>query len=220
MTSQSDYRVRAVSCDHRASDEEVYQALKRATDPLGPFVGPRFARPSASPSSSTRPGPRSACVYLDGLLQELVDFKVARATLRLIREHNPSAELTCTEISTNAHHDKKPVEPYITLMPAPPGVRRQVRRRQPAAAQDLPGARRRADVQAVPAPRERRRHRCLCLRAKDEEPRLSWASRSASRTSSACRRWKSPTGARAPISTTSCACPTCWWTWRGSSNPP
>ena len=28
------YRVRAVHCDYRSSDEEVYQALKRATDPL------------------------------------------------------------------------------------------------------------------------------------------------------------------------------------------
>ena len=28
------YKVRAVHCDYRATDEEVYQALKRATDPL------------------------------------------------------------------------------------------------------------------------------------------------------------------------------------------
>ena len=27
------YSVRAVRCDHRAGDEEVYEALKRATDP-------------------------------------------------------------------------------------------------------------------------------------------------------------------------------------------
>ena len=36
MTPQTnkDYHVRAVHCDYRSSDEEVYQALKRATDPL------------------------------------------------------------------------------------------------------------------------------------------------------------------------------------------
>ncbi|MCY3761344.1 MAG: hypothetical protein OXH50_08840, partial [Gemmatimonadetes bacterium] len=28
------FKVRAVRCDHRASDEEVYQALARATAPL------------------------------------------------------------------------------------------------------------------------------------------------------------------------------------------
>ena len=31
---QSDYQVRAVHCDHRADDEAVYEALKRAVDPL------------------------------------------------------------------------------------------------------------------------------------------------------------------------------------------
>jgi hypothetical protein len=29
-----DYHVRAVYCDYRSSDEEVYQALRRATLPL------------------------------------------------------------------------------------------------------------------------------------------------------------------------------------------
>jgi hypothetical protein len=33
-TTKPAYKVRAVECDYRASDEEVYQALKRATDPL------------------------------------------------------------------------------------------------------------------------------------------------------------------------------------------
>ena len=28
------YQVRTVHCDHRADDEGVYQALRRATDPL------------------------------------------------------------------------------------------------------------------------------------------------------------------------------------------
>ena len=29
-----DYKVRAVACDHEASEEDVYQALVRATEPL------------------------------------------------------------------------------------------------------------------------------------------------------------------------------------------
>ena len=33
-TTKSDYKVRAIHCDHLADDETVYQALKRATAPL------------------------------------------------------------------------------------------------------------------------------------------------------------------------------------------
>ena len=34
MQSNTTPKVRAVHCDYQASEEEVYQALKRATDPL------------------------------------------------------------------------------------------------------------------------------------------------------------------------------------------
>jgi uncharacterized protein (DUF362 family) len=116
MTSVPDYVVRAVSCDHAATDEEVYQSLKRATDPLDRSWD-KIRAAGRITIKFNQAWPPERLVYLNGLLQELVDFKVARATLRLIREHNPSAEIFCTEISTNAHHDNKPVEPYITLMP-------------------------------------------------------------------------------------------------------
>ncbi len=39
MSAPSLYRVRAVACDHRASEEEVYQALKRATAPMVALLG-------------------------------------------------------------------------------------------------------------------------------------------------------------------------------------
>lgn len=55
-------------------------------------------------------------MYLDGNLQELVDFKVARATLRLLRERT-TAEIVCVEISTDAVHSGRPVEENIPLMP-------------------------------------------------------------------------------------------------------
>ena len=32
--SDKQYKVRASHCDHQASDEEIYQALKRTTEPL------------------------------------------------------------------------------------------------------------------------------------------------------------------------------------------
>ncbi len=116
MTGRSDYRVRAVACDHRANDEQVYQALKRATDTLDrSWDKIRAARRITIKFNQAWPPER--LVYLEGQLQELVSFSVARATLRLIREHNPSAELICTEISTDASHHKRPVEENITLMP-------------------------------------------------------------------------------------------------------
>ncbi len=116
MTTASDYRVRAVHCDHRASDEEVYQALKRATDPLDRSWD-KIRAANRITIKFNQAWPPERLVHLDGNLQELVDPKVARATLRLIREHNPSAELLCTEISTDAYHSKRPVGENITLMP-------------------------------------------------------------------------------------------------------
>lgn len=111
----SDYRVRAVHCDHRASDEEVYQALKRATDPLEKSWA-KLEAASRITIKFNQAWPPERLVYMNGLLQELVDFKVARATLRLLRERT-KAELTCVEISTDAAHHKRPVEENITLMP-------------------------------------------------------------------------------------------------------
>ncbi|MDH7570871.1 MAG: DUF362 domain-containing protein [Armatimonadota bacterium] len=79
------YRVRAVRCDHRASDEEVYAALRHVTHPL---------------SQSWAQLERAQCVALKvnlvywpdrirraaGRRQELVDDAVLRGVLRLLRE--------------------------------------------------------------------------------------------------------------------------------------
>jgi uncharacterized protein (DUF362 family) len=115
VSTTSNYRVRAVHCDHRAGDEEVYRALERATDPLeASWAKLRAARRITIKFNQAWPPER--LVYLDGNLQELVDFKVARATLRLLRERT-SAEIVCTEISTDAAQSGRPVEENITLMP-------------------------------------------------------------------------------------------------------
>lgn len=115
VSNHASYRVRAVHCDHRASDEEVYQALKRATDPLEAS----WAKLQAAQRITIKfnqAWPPERLVYLDGNLQEIVDFKVARATLRLLRERT-KADLVCVEISTDAAHSGRPVEENITLMP-------------------------------------------------------------------------------------------------------
>jgi uncharacterized protein (DUF362 family) len=91
------HQVRAVLCDHRASDEAVYQALKRATDPLDQAwerlgnarrIAVKFNQDKAS----------QKVVMLHGNRQQLVSDSVVRATLRLLRERT-DAEIICADVS-------------------------------------------------------------------------------------------------------------------------
>jgi uncharacterized protein (DUF362 family) len=112
MSKIADYRVRAVHCDHRASDEEVYQALKRATEPLEKsWATIRRARRITIKFNQVYPPERRH--YVNGVLQELVDGKVARATLRLLRENNPTAEVLCPETSPEARRAGVPLEANV-----------------------------------------------------------------------------------------------------------
>ncbi len=112
--SNAAYRVRAVHCDHRASDEEVYQALVRATAPLE-RSWEKLRKARRITIKFNQAWTPEKLVYLDGQLQELVDYKVARATLRLLRERT-TAEIVCTEISVEGL-SQHTVEETITLMP-------------------------------------------------------------------------------------------------------
>ncbi|MGI6367196.1 MAG: DUF362 domain-containing protein [Anaerolineae bacterium] len=90
--------VRAVHCEHTASDEAVYQALVRANEPLS-AAWKRLAnarRITIKMNQAWDPARRP--LYL-GRYQELVDPAVARAVLRLLRERT-TAELRCVEIAT------------------------------------------------------------------------------------------------------------------------
>lgn len=116
MSRSGMYRVRAVHCDHRVGDEEVYEALKRATEPLDAA----WARLEAARTISVKFNQAwqpDRLRYHDGVLQELVDAKVARALLRLLRERT-TAEITCCEIATMGGAGREhSVEETITLMP-------------------------------------------------------------------------------------------------------
>jgi len=92
----SNYQVRAVHCDHLASDDEVYAALKRATAPLSrSWERLRTARRIwIKFNQDWRTPPR----VFEGQFQEHVSEKVARATLRLLRE-NTNAELCAVDVS-------------------------------------------------------------------------------------------------------------------------
>jgi uncharacterized protein (DUF362 family) len=97
MTNLTQPTVRAVRCDHRADDEEVYQALKRATQPLtSAWDRLRRARRIAIKFNQDKEA-RNHITWRNHRVQ-LVSDSVARATLRLLRENTP-AELFCVDVS-------------------------------------------------------------------------------------------------------------------------
>lgn len=100
------YRVRAVSCDHRASDEEVYAALKRATDPLDRSWAKLNQAKTIAIKFNQDFAPHKVVMF-EGQRQQLVSDSVARALLRLLREKT-TAKLYCVDASFYAHYDGAP----------------------------------------------------------------------------------------------------------------
>ena len=93
--SDKQYKVRASHCDHQASDEEIYQVLKRTTEPLErSWEKLAKARRIALKFNMIKPPERVE--YFAGRRRELVDDAVARAVLRLLRERT-TAELVAVD---------------------------------------------------------------------------------------------------------------------------
>ena len=92
----SPYCVRAVHCDHRASDEEVYLALKRATDPLDQSWE-KLSQAKRIGIKFNQDWPPNQVVMHAGHRQQLVSDPVARATLRLLRERT-RAEIFAVDV--------------------------------------------------------------------------------------------------------------------------
>jgi uncharacterized protein (DUF362 family) len=106
-------QVRAVHCDYRASDEEVYQALKRATDPLDKaWEKLRQARRIAIKFNTD--WPQDKVVMYEGHRQQLVSDTVGRATLRLLREHT-KAELFCIDIGVEGLYRHTDLEACVNM---------------------------------------------------------------------------------------------------------
>ena len=114
MITESAYKVRAVHCDHMASDDDVYEALKRATDPLTESwdrlrkanrIGIKF-------NQDKEPKNR---VYYGGQLQQLVSKKLARAFLRLLRERT-DAQIVVPDVSFySMYHPSVTLEQTMTF---------------------------------------------------------------------------------------------------------
>ncbi|MHB1357509.1 MAG: DUF362 domain-containing protein [Anaerolineae bacterium] len=103
INSESPYTVRAVQCDYRASDTEVYAALQRATAPLE-RAWSKLKAAKRIAIKFNQDWPPSKLVYHEGQLQELVSYSVVRAVLRLLRE-NTTAEIISCDTSVHAHAD-------------------------------------------------------------------------------------------------------------------
>ncbi len=109
---KTQYKVRAVQCDYRATEASIYEALKRATDPLtetwtrlrkAKRIGIKF-------NHDKEPKNR---VYFEGNLQQLVSEKVARAFLRLLRERT-DAELIAPDVSFYTMYNGATIEQTCT----------------------------------------------------------------------------------------------------------
>ena len=94
--SSKAYHVRAVHCDYRSSDEEVYQAMKRAVMPLDQaWEKLRKARRIAIKFNQDWVADR--VIMHQGHRQQLVSDQAARALLRILREETP-AELFAVDV--------------------------------------------------------------------------------------------------------------------------
>ena len=98
-----DYCVRAVHCDHAATDDEVYEALKRATEALT-STWERLAEARRIGIKMNQDQHTDHWVYCEGLLQQLVCEKVVRAVVRLLRERT-DAELVVVDVSFYAMYN-------------------------------------------------------------------------------------------------------------------
>ena len=88
-----EFSVRAVHCDHRASDEEVYENLVRATAPLERSW--EKLRKAGRIALKFNMG-HTNVIHFEGRRRELVDDAVCRAVLRLLRERT-SATLVAAD---------------------------------------------------------------------------------------------------------------------------
>ncbi len=93
--SDKQYKVRASYCDHRASEEEIYQVLTKTTSELD-RSWEKLAKARRIVLKFNMIKSRERIEYFAGRRRELVDDAVARAVLRLLRERT-SAELIATD---------------------------------------------------------------------------------------------------------------------------
>ena len=111
----TDYKVRAAHCDYRAEEDQIYEALKRATDPLTE-TWDRLAKAKRIGIKFNHDQLIKQWIRYEGQLQQLVSEKLARAFLRLMRERT-DAELVSPDVSFYKMYDGTDPEETGTLIP-------------------------------------------------------------------------------------------------------
>ena len=89
------FKVRASSCSHQATEEEIYQILKRTTEPLT-RSWEKLEKAGTIVLKFNMMWPRERIEYFAGRRRELVDDAFAVAFLRLLRERT-DARLVATD---------------------------------------------------------------------------------------------------------------------------
>ena len=96
-----DYMTRATHCNYQATEEEIYQTLRKITDPLTRSWSKIEKAKKVVIKFNMMKLP-DRIEYFRGRRRELVDDAVCRATLRLIKEHT-TAQLIATD--TNPYNN-------------------------------------------------------------------------------------------------------------------
>jgi uncharacterized protein (DUF362 family) len=109
MSEEYDYQVRATSCDHRADDEAVYEALRRATAPLHRAWARLQKAGTIAIKLNQDKAPERVVMYDERNRQQLVSDSVARAVFRLLREKT-DAKLVCVDCSAYVSYGDETIE--------------------------------------------------------------------------------------------------------------
>jgi len=105
-----DFSVRASRCHHQASEEEIYQTLKRTTEPLT-RSWEKLEKAGKIVLKFNMMFPTDRIQYFAGRRQELVDDAVCRAVLRLLKERT-TAQLAVTDTFSRGSGDFRTPEDF------------------------------------------------------------------------------------------------------------
>lgn len=131
------YTVRAARCDHRGSDEDIYETLKRITAPLTrSWEKIRSARQVVIKTNMVWPPDKVR--HFAGRLQEHVDTAVFTATLRLLRE-NTDARLIVADSTFLPRPDDAGEDVYFKPLLDELGIQYVESNDPPHAVYDVPG---------------------------------------------------------------------------------
>ena len=131
------YKVRAAHCDHRVSEEEIYQTLRRITDPLT-RSWEKIEKADRVVFKFNMMMPPERIVYFEGRRQELVDEAVCRGVLRLVKEHT-TAELVATDTNSRMQGNEMGADFNFSHILKEFGVRFVDANRPPYTTYEVPG---------------------------------------------------------------------------------